>query len=52
MSRPLPRDDSATVPAVSLTLIVVLLFVWFATVKCMNEESLPITTRTTGQVQR
>ena len=45
-------DDSATFPAVCLTLIVAGLVGWFAAIMLLTEESLPITTRTQGQVQR
>ena len=52
MNRPLPRDDSADVPAFLLTLIVAGLVGWFAAVMLLTEESLPLVTRTTGQVAK
>ena len=52
MSQPLPYDKTATLPAVLLVLICAGLFGWAAAVALLTEESLPITTRTQGQVQR
>jgi hypothetical protein len=47
-----PPKDGATLPAFLLVVCVAALFGWAAYVALITEESLPITTRTTGAAQQ
>jgi hypothetical protein len=47
-----PPKDGATLPAFLLVVCVAALFGWAAYVALLTEESLPITTSTTGAAQQ